>query len=108
MIGPRSGPMLHQAVSAPALPSDVRVAGLRPHRYAQGHGRTGDASQQVLTEAPFSGALFAFRSKHGQQSTFCIQFTLRDDRLPVASVDGPDHASIAPSPQQGPDLHLHR
>jgi transposase len=65
-------------------------------------------AQQVLNEDPFSGALFAFRGRRGQQPTFCIQFSLCDDCLPMAPAGRADTASIALSPRQGPDVHLHR
>ena len=65
-------------------------------------------AQQVLTADPFDGALFAFRGKRGQQPTFCIQFSLCDDCLPMAPAGRADTAGIALSPRQGPDVHLHR
>jgi hypothetical protein len=65
-------------------------------------------AQQVLAEDPFGGALFAFRGKRGQRPTFCIQFTFRDDCLPMAPTGRADTPSIALSPQQGPDVHLYR
>ena len=65
-------------------------------------------AQQVLEENPFSGALFVFRGKRGQQPTFCIQFALCDDSLPMAPAGRADTPSIALSPRQGPDVHLHR
>ena len=65
-------------------------------------------AQQVLSEDPFGGALFAFRGKRGQQPTFCIRFSLRDDCLPMAPTGRSDSASIALSPRQRPDVHLYR
>jgi transposase len=64
-------------------------------------------AQQVLNEDPFSGALFAFRVRRGQQPTFCIQFSLCDDCLPMAPAGRADTAGIPFSPRQGPDVHLH-
>jgi IS66 Orf2 like protein. len=34
---------------------------------------------------PFNGALYVFRSKRAQQATFCIQSSIRNDRISVAS-----------------------
>jgi hypothetical protein len=65
-------------------------------------------AQQVLNEDPFGGALFAFRGKRGQRPTFCIHFSLRDDRLPMAPASRSDTEGVALSPRQGPDVHLHR
>jgi transposase len=65
-------------------------------------------AQQVLAEDPFGGALFAFRDKRGQRPTFCIQFSLCDDCLPMAPAGRANTPSIALSPRQGPDVHLYR
>jgi IS66 Orf2 like protein len=65
-------------------------------------------AQQVVAENPFSGALFAFRGKRGQRPTFCIQFALCHDCLPMAPAGRSNSASIALSPRQGPDVHLYR
>jgi hypothetical protein len=51
--------------------------------------------QQHLGQDPFSGQLFAFRGRRGQQPTFCIQFTLRDDCLPMAPPGRADTPSSA-------------
>jgi transposase len=83
MIGPRSGPMLQQAVGAlglprlaippatpwnlePASPAGVRVF-LACGRTDMRKGMDGLAmlAQQVLRQDPFSGALFAFRGRRG-------------------------------------------
>jgi transposase len=66
MIGPRSGPMLQQAVSALDLPPGVRVF-LACGRTDMRKGMDGLAmlAQQVLRQDPFSGALFAFRGRRG-------------------------------------------
>jgi transposase len=66
MIGPRSGPMLQQAVSALGLPAGVRVF-LACGRTDMRKGMDGLAmlAQQVLRQDPFSGALFAFRGRRG-------------------------------------------
>jgi hypothetical protein len=65
-------------------------------------------AQQVLEENPFSGALFAFRGKRGQQATFCIRFAISEDCLPVASAFWANLAGVTASPWQGSDMHLHR
>ena len=66
MIGPRSGPMLQQAVSALGPPAGVRVF-LACGRTDMRKGMDGLAmlAQQVLRQDPFSGALFAFRGRRG-------------------------------------------
>jgi transposase len=66
MIGPRSGPMPHQAVSALVPPPGVRVW-LACGRTDMRKGLDGLAmlAQQVLHENPFDGALFAFRGRRG-------------------------------------------
>jgi transposase len=66
MIGPPSGPMLHQAVSALTPPAGMRVW-LACGRTDIRKGIDGLAmlAQQVLNENPFDGALFAFRGRRG-------------------------------------------
>jgi len=66
MIGPRSGPMLQQAVNALGPPAGVRVF-LACGRTDMRKGMDGLAmlAQQVLRQDPFSGALFAFRGRRG-------------------------------------------
>jgi transposase len=66
MIGPRSGPMLHQAVSALTPPAGVRVwlaAGVTDMR----RGMNGLALQvqQGLRRDPHAGDLYVFRGKRG-------------------------------------------
>jgi transposase len=66
MIGPRSGPMLHQAVSALAPPSGVHVwlaVGVTDMR----RGMNGLALQvqQGLRRDPHAGDLYVFRGKRG-------------------------------------------
>ena len=66
MIGPRSGPMQQQAVSALGPPPGVRVW-LACGRTDMRKGLDGLAmlAQQVLNDNPFDGALFAFRGRRG-------------------------------------------
>ena len=66
MIGPRSEPWRHQAVSALAPPAGMRVW-LACGRTDMRKGIDGLAmlAQQVLQENPFDGALFAFRGRRG-------------------------------------------
>jgi transposase len=66
MIGPQSGPMLQQAVSALGPPAGVRVW-LACGRTDMRNGMDGLAmlAQQVLNEDPFGGAVFAFRGRRG-------------------------------------------
>jgi transposase len=64
-------------------------------------------AQQVLTEDPFSGALFAFRGRRGHQATFNIQFAVRDDRLPLAPLVRANSSSVALPARQGSEVHLH-
>lgn len=66
MIGPRSGPMPHPAVSVLAPPAGVRVwlaAGVTDMR--KGFDGLASLVQTHLGQDPFSGQLFAFRGKRG-------------------------------------------
>lgn len=63
--------------------------------------------QQLIGADPFSGHVFIFRSKRGQRATFCIWFSIRDDRLPLAPAVRADVPGVAVSARQGVDVHLH-
>jgi transposase len=63
--------------------------------------------QTTLCLDPHRGALFVFRGRRGQRATFCIRFSIRDDRLPLASAVWADLPGVAVSARQGADLHLH-
>jgi transposase len=70
MIGPRSGPMLRQAVSALAPPSNVHVwlaCGLTDMR--KGFDGLASLAQNHLGKDPFSGQLFVFRGRRGSHAT---------------------------------------
>jgi hypothetical protein len=56
---------------------------------------------------PFSGALYVFRAKRAQQATFCIQFAICDDRLPLAPSVRANTAGVAVPARQGLDVRLH-
>ena len=64
-------------------------------------------AQQMLNEDPFSGALFAFRGRGGQQATFSIQFSHCQDCLSLASPVRADVAGIAPPSREGSAMYLH-
>jgi transposase len=63
--------------------------------------------QETLKRDPHSGHLFVFRGRRGQRPTFCIPFSVCDDRLSLASIARADGASLAVSSRQGIDVHLH-
>ena len=72
-------------------------------------GMTGLAMlvQQTLAEDPFGGAVFAFRGRRANYTTFYIQFASLDDRLSVAPVSWADAAGLSTSARQGSDVHLY-
>jgi transposase len=63
--------------------------------------------QEALGADPFSGAVYVFRAKRAQLSTFCIPFSFCDDCLPLAPVVRAEAAGITVSSRQGIDMHLH-
>jgi transposase len=63
--------------------------------------------QETLKRNPHDGHLFVFRGRRGQPPTFCIRFSLCDDRLSLASIVRADVAGLGVSSRQGIDLHLH-
>jgi transposase len=64
--------------------------------------------QTVLQHDPYSGAIFIFRGRRGQHATFCIQFTVGEDRLSLAPAVWSYAPGIAVPARQGSEVHLHR
>ena len=63
--------------------------------------------QEALKRDPHGGDLYVFRGKRGQPPRFCIQFSLRNDRLSLASAVRAKAPGLAVSARQGLDVHLH-
>lgn len=63
--------------------------------------------QETLKRDPFDGNLFIFRGRRGQPATFCIQFTVCDDCLSLASVVRANAAGVPIPTRQGIDVHLY-
>jgi transposase len=63
--------------------------------------------QEKLGRDPHAGDLYVFRGKRGQRATFRIRFSIRDNRLPLASAVWADLPGIAVSARQGVDLYLY-
>ncbi|WP_414646007.1 IS66 family insertion sequence element accessory protein TnpB [Bradyrhizobium sp. 26S5] len=57
---------------------------------------------------PFDGALYVFRAKRAQHSTFCIQSSKREDCVSVASAFWADASGGTVPTRQGAEMHLHR
>ena len=94
MIGPGTGVRVYLACGA----TDLRkgIAGLAA------------LAQDVLRQKPTSGAVFAFRGRRGELSTFYIRFSCCSDRLSLAPAVRADAAGVAIPTRQGSDVHLHR
>jgi hypothetical protein len=90
------------------LPSGVRIlVATRPVDFRKGCDRLAALVREALGQDPFSGTIFVFRSKRAQSTTFCIPFSLCDDRLPLASAGRTNLPGLAVSARQGIDMHLH-
>jgi hypothetical protein len=90
------------------VPSGVRVW-LAVGRTDMRKGMNGLALQvqEALGRDPHAGDLYVFRGASGQQATFCIRFSIRDDRVSLAPAVRADVPGIAVSARQGADVHLH-
>ena len=90
------------------VPSDVRVW-LAVGRTDMRKGMNGLALQvqEALGRDPHAGDLYVFRGVRGQRATFCIRFSIRDDRLPLAPAVRSDVPGVAVSARQGVDVHLY-
>ncbi len=64
-------------------------------------------AQQMIGADPFSGHLFLFRGKRGQQATFSIQFSHCQDCLSLASPVRADVAGIAAPSREGSAMYLY-
>jgi transposase len=92
-----------------ALPNGVRVLiATRPVDFRKGMDGLAALVKEHLRADPYSGAIFVFRAKRAQQTTFRIQFAIRDDRIPLASAVRADIAGLAVPARQGFEVHLHR
>jgi hypothetical protein len=94
MIGPGTGVRVYLACGA----TDMR----------KGIGGLAAKAQEVLRQDPCSGAVFAFRGRRGQLSTFCLRISRCADRLSLAPAVRADAAGVAVPARQGSDVHLHR
>ena len=66
--------------------ADLKVyVATRPVDFRKGHDGLAALVQQMFGLDPFSGAAFVFRAKRAQQATFCIQSSIRNDRISLAS-----------------------
>src|ERR1700745_1330818 len=63
--------------------------------------------QQTLGHDPFSGAVYAFRGRRGQQTTFSIQFSHCQNRVSLASTIRAGVAGIVAPPREGSAMYLH-
>ncbi|MGA8757202.1 MAG: IS66 family insertion sequence element accessory protein TnpB [Stellaceae bacterium] len=79
----------------------------RPVDFRRGADGRAATVQTMLRQDPFCGTVFVFRSKRGQHSTFCIRFSIRDNRLPLAYAVRADLPGVADSARQGVDVHLY-
>jgi len=90
------------------FPSNVRVW-IATGRTDMRRGMPGLALlvQEGLKRDPHAGDVFVFRGRGGQQPTFYIQFTSRDDRIPLAPSVRAHIAGIAAPTRQGSEVHLY-
>jgi hypothetical protein len=79
----------------------------RPVDFRRGADGLAATVQSVLQQDPFSGTVFVFRSKRAQRATFCIRFSIRDDRLSLAPAVRADIPGVAVSARQAVDVHLY-
>jgi transposase len=91
-----------------ALPPGTKVfLACQPIDLRAGFDGLAAKAQQIIGADPFSGHVFIFRSKRGQRATFCIRFSIRDDRIPLASAIWAHLPGVAVSARQGVDVHLY-
>jgi transposase len=79
----------------------------RPVDFRKGMDGLAALARESLGSDPYSGVIYVFRAKRAQRPTFCISFSLFDDRLSLAPVVRAEVAGITVSSRQGIDMHLH-
>lgn len=91
-----------------APPAGVRVyLSARPCDMRKGLNGLAAEVQNTLKADPFGGSLYVFRGKRGQRPTFDIQFSTRDDRVPLAPAVRTHIAGVAAPARQGAEVHLY-
>ena len=91
------------------VPAGVRVLiATRPVDFRKGADGLAALVRETLRLDPFCGMVFVFRAKRAQQTTFRIQFAIRDDRISLAPAVRADIAGVAVPARQGFEVHLHR
>jgi transposase len=63
--------------------------------------------QEAFKRDPHGGDLYVFRGKSAQQATFCIQSSIRNDRISLASTIRANAASSAVPARQRPEVHFY-
>ena len=90
------------------IPAGVRVfMATKPVDFRKGTDGLVALVRESLSQDPFAESVFIFRAKRAQSPTFCIRFSICDDRLSLASAVRADLPGIAVSARQGIDVHLH-
>ena len=91
-----------------AVPAGVRVmVATKPVDFRRGADGLVALVRETLGQDPFAGTIFVFRSKRAQQATFCIQSSIRNDRISLASTIRANAASSAVPARQRPEVHFH-
>ena len=86
----------------------VRVmVATRPVDFRKGAEGLATLVRETMMADPFSGAVYVFRAKRAQLSTFYIRFSICDDRLSLAPAVRPNAAGVTVPTRQGFDMHLH-
>ena len=86
----------------------VRVlVATRPVDFRKGMDGLAALVQESLGSDPYSGVIYVFRAKRAQQATFCIQSSIRNDRISLASTIRANAASSAVPARQRPEVHFY-
>ena len=86
----------------------VRVmVATRPVDFRKGAEGLAALVREAMGADPFSGAVYVFRARRAQHTTFHIQFAIRDDCVSVAPAVRANPASVAAPARQGPQVHLY-
>jgi hypothetical protein len=87
--------------------ADKVMVATKPVDFRKGAEGLAALVRETMGADPFSGAVYVFRAKRTQLSTFCIRFPFCNGCLSLASVVWEHVTDFAISSWEGVDVHLH-
>jgi hypothetical protein len=91
-----------------SFPAGARImVAAKPVDFRRGGESLAALAKEVLTEDPFAGVIVIFRSRRGNQPTFCIRSTFCEDRVSVSSLLWAGSSSFSEQARSRSSMCLH-